>query len=255
MSDKVLGLDLSDYRKNVPLKTAKQQGVRFVINKATQGTNIVHETNEIYRKECKALGLPFGNYMYWKFNRDAKAQALFYLEHMGEVQFPPIVDFERYYNCADSSNTKPIVSVQANLNHLKIVLNILEEETGIKPMIYTNYASWNVLAGNSPMILEYPLWVASWRLYGEPYLPKPAVDYKLHQYTANYQIAGYYRGVDANKFNGNEAAFEQYVAQFTEQPEAPGKQWVVTTELLKGGDSNISLLNPGDPVVVKVSEV
>ena len=260
MTDKVLGLDLNDYRKDVPLKVAKQQGVRFVINKATQGTTILHVTNEIYRRECKALGLPYGNYMYWRFVVDAVAQVEYYLEHIGEVQFPPIVDVERLFNTRPGTKTQPVVSVLANRNHLGTVLSELEKRTGIKPMIYTNYATWFYLFDNWRAILNYPLWVANWRAFGDPYMPKPAVNYDLHQYTNNYKVAGYYKGVDANWFNGNEAAFEQYVAKYEAlwrpgTPPPSEKKTVVTLETLKSGDSHISLLEPGDFVKVEVSEI
>jgi GH25 family lysozyme M1 (1,4-beta-N-acetylmuramidase) len=247
MSDKVLGLDLNDYRKGVPLKTAKSQGVRFVLNKATQGATIVHETNEIYRRECKALGLAFGNYMYWKFANDAVRQVNHYLEHMGEVQFPPIFDVERIGNRKPGTNL-PLVSVQANRNHLKVCLDHCEEKLGLKPMIYTNWATWRHLFADWDLILDYPLWVANWRLYGEPLLPVPAVNYVIHQFTSNYKVAGYYKGVDANWFNGSEAAFEKYI-----MPEK--KQFFVTVDVAKGGDSNLFLLGKGDSVKVEVQEL
>jgi lysozyme len=262
MTDNVLGLDLNDYRKGVPLKTAKQQGVRFVINKATQGTSIVHETNEIYRGRCANLGLPFGNYMYWKFAGDAGAQARFYVKHIGKVQFPPIVDVERYGNVKTGTSTVPIVSIQANRNHLKIVLNEIERLTGVKPMIYTNWASWKYLFGNWSLILDHPLWVANWRLTGSPTLPVPATKWYIHQYTSSYKIEGYYRGVDANWFNGNETAFEKYIQVYDELWNPPPPPPPVTTksfasvEVMKGGNSSIYLLDqPGDYVKIQYNEV
>lgn len=214
--DYTLGIDLNDYRKNVPLKTAKQQGVRFVINKATEGTeagpNWLHSTLEIYRAESKQLGLPFGAYHYWRFAFDAVAQAEYYCKHLGEVQFRPIIDCERINNRAAGGG--PIVSVQANINHLRVVCEKVYEITGVKPMIYTNWATWNELFGNTTWFNDngYELWVASYRLYA-PYMPKGWGTWKLWQFTSAYKIAGYYRGVDGNYFNGNEAAFEAYIAQ------------------------------------------
>ena len=58
--DFVEGLDLNRYRPGVDIKTAKQQGIRFIITKATQGTTIYDPEYENYRDESKAKGLPFG---------------------------------------------------------------------------------------------------------------------------------------------------------------------------------------------------
>jgi GH25 family lysozyme M1 (1,4-beta-N-acetylmuramidase) len=265
MSDKVLGLDLNDYRKGVPLRQAKSQGVRFVINKATEGTesswNLVHDTLEVYRAECESLGLPFGAYLYWRFKYDAHEQAMFYLKHLGKVQFPPIVDVERINNVEYGTKTVPIVSIQANRNHLKVVLDTIEQETGMKPMIYTNWATWRHLFGDWDLIQEYPMWVANWRWSGEPLLPVPAVTYVLHQFTSQYKVIGYYRGVDANWFNGNEAEFERYIQTYDEMwnppppPPEGGTQFVSGEIIRANGNSELFILNKGDQLCLKVEQL
>jgi GH25 family lysozyme M1 (1,4-beta-N-acetylmuramidase) len=242
--DKVLGIDLNDYRKGVPLRQAKQQGVRFVINKATEGTesgwNLVHDTLEIYRADAKLLGLPFGAYLYWRFQFDAVEQAEFYCKHLGKVQFRPIVDCERTNN--RGSGGGPIVSTQANINHLRVVCEKIFEITGVKPMIYTNWATWKELFGNSTWFADngYELWVASygwWRT--SPLMPIGFAAWRLWQWTSAYKIEGYYRGVDGNWFNGNDAAFEAYIAQIAKlwnpepepEPEPP-IEWTYQLALL-----------------------
>jgi GH25 family lysozyme M1 (1,4-beta-N-acetylmuramidase) len=256
--DKVLGLDLNRYRIGVPLKQAKKQGARFIICKATEGLNWVDPAYKAYQEQSKKVGLPFGGYMYWRFNADAVKQAEFFLENLGAVQFPPIVDVERINNTKKGSKTKPIVSVQANVNHLKVVLNVIEEKSGVRPMIYTNYASWNYLFGNHPMIQDHPLWVANWRKSGEPYLPKPAKDWELHQFTANYRVDGYPRGLDANWFNGDEEKFEDFVDYYSDKGDVGEDDKVAsfaTVTIKKKGTSSISVLLPGDEVIIKVEKL
>ena len=211
MSDNVLGLDLSRYREGVPLKTAKQQGVRFILTKCSEGTAYTDPEYFRYQADSAAKGLPFGGFLYWRFIFEAVAQAKYYcsklLEH-GAVQFPPIVDVERLYNVKEGTTDQVLVSVQANRNHLQIVLNVIEEELGVKPMIYTNYESWRVLMGNWDIWDEYELWVANWRTIGAPLLPLPAKAWKVHQWTNAYKVEGYTRGLDADWYNGNEGDFE-----------------------------------------------
>jgi lysozyme len=263
MTDNVLGLDLNDYRKGVPLRQAKRQGVRFVINKATEGTadgwHVVHQTLEVYRKECELIGLPFGAYHYWRFIHDAVKQAQFYCEHLGEVQFRPIIDVERINN--RRSGGGPLVSVQANINHLRIVLNTVEDITGVKPMIYTNWATWNELFGNTDVFAkeDYELWVAN---YGRtsPWLPTGFNDWVLWQWTSAYQIDGYYRGVDANYFNGNEEAFESYIADIVKlwRPEIvpPAGEVIVTGSILRAnGNEDLFVLGKGDSIQLRVEQL
>jgi lysozyme len=258
VSDFVLGLDLNDYRKGVPLRQAKRQGVRFVINKATEGTTLVHETNEIYRGESADLGLPFGNYMYWRFIFDAVEQAKFYLEHMGKIQFRPIIDVERINNRRTGGG--PLVSVQANINHLRIVADTIEEECGIKPMLYSNWATWNELFGNTSAFDDLEKWVAN---YGRPspWLPNNWDDWRLWQWTSSYYIDGYGRGVDGDWFNGNEGEFEAYIAALDKlwnpaPPEPPSAVLIVTGSILRAnGNEELFVLSDGDELRLRVEKI
>lgn len=261
MTDYVLGVDLNDYRKGVPLKTFKQQGGRFVINKATEGTSLVHETLEIYRAEAASKNLPFGAYIYWRFIYDAAEQAEYYCEKLGKVQLPPIVDVERYFN--RNSNGSPIVSVQANKNHLKVVLDTIENKLNFKPMIYTNWATWNEQFGNWDLIKDYDLWVAN---YGRPspWLPEPAENWVLWQFTNAYYIDGYSRGVDGNYFNGNEGEFEAQLQSWDEiwnpppppPPPPPSENTFVSGSILRvNGDEELFVLSEGDEIRLKVEKI
>jgi GH25 family lysozyme M1 (1,4-beta-N-acetylmuramidase) len=227
-----------------------------LLSKCTEGTAWVDGTYTGYQAEAKAKNLPFGGYVYWRFVIDAVKQAEHFVDSLGTVQFPPIVDVERVNNTKAGSKIHPIVSQSANVNHLRIVLNEIERLTGVKPMIYTNYASWYYLFGNHPMILDYELWVANWRSYGEPLLPKPATTWKVHQFTASYKVDGYTPGLDANWFNGNEAKFAAQLEVWDKlwNPGGPDpSENVVTVEFVKDGTSEIQLLNPGDSLQIKVN--
>lgn len=210
MADNVLGLDLSHHRAGVPIRIAKKQGVRFIISKCTEGTTHLDSTYEDYKLETKNKYLPFGSFMYWRVIYDAVGQAEWYAKKIGKTDFPPIVDVERYLNRVYGTNT-PLRPISTNRNHLRIVLNVIEEKTGRKPMIYTNFASWRCLMGDAEFINEYECWVASWGRY-PPYLPVPLKKWRIQQFTNVYKVEGYTRGVDANWFNGDEADFEKWLA-------------------------------------------
>lgn len=261
MSDKVLGLDLNHYRPDVPLKTAKAQGVRFIIGKCSEGLTYVDPTYHAYKERSKNYRLPFGGYLYWRYIFDPIAQAKFFVKTLGTTEFRPIVDVERINNTKAGSKTAPIVSINANRRHLLTVLETIEADTGVKPMVYTNWATWRHLFGDWDIFGEngYELWVANWRLYGEPLLPVPAEDWKLHQFTSIYKVAGYYKGVDANWFNGNEAEFESYIAEIDQlwnPSDQPEKGQFVTVSILKGDNEQLFVLTePNDSVVVRLEEL
>ena len=219
MVDRVLGVDLNHYRPNVPLKQAKIQGVRFIIGKASEGLSWVDETYEPYKLESKNKNLPFGGYGYWRVIYDAAGQAAHLVKTLGETELPPIVDVERINNVVYGTNT-PLRPQSYMVNHLRIVLNEVERLSDRKPIIYTNYNSWNILTGNHPMINEYEVWVAN---YGRlvPYLPIPLKLWRLWQFTSTYKIIGYSRGVDAIWFNGNEAEFETWLKSMQPLPPPP----------------------------------
>ena len=221
MADNVLGIDVNRYRVGVPLKQAKIQGVRFVIGKCSEGLSHVDFTYEDYKLESKNKSLPFGGYMYWRVVYDAAKQAKHFVDTLGETEFPPIVDVERYNNVYYGTN-RPLRSIGANVNHLRIVLNEIERLTDRKPMIYTNFGSWQTLTGSHSMVNEYEAWVASW---GQnriaPYMPVPLKEWKVWQWTNIYKVAGYYRGLDANWFNGNEADFAAWLESMKPQPPPP----------------------------------
>ena len=216
-NDFTLGVDLNRYRVDVPLKTVKQQGGRFVIGKATEGTNWLDPSYKPYQMEAKNKDLPFGGYMYWRVIYDAVKQAKWYVDNLGDTEFPPIVDVERINNVKYGTNI-PLRTHQQNINHLSIVLNEIERLTDREPMIYTNAYSWSVLTGNHPLILEYEAWVAN---YGRllPYLPIPLKQWVLWQFTSTYKVAGYAKGIDANWFNGNEAEFAAWLK--SKNPQIP----------------------------------
>ena len=215
--EKTLGLDLNRYRDGVPIKIAKQQGVRFLLGKATEGTTWLDPTYKPYQLEAKNKFLPFGGYMYWRVIYDAVKQAKWYVDNLGDTEFPPIVDVERINNVKYGTNI-PLRTHQQNINHLSIVLNEIERLTDREPMIYTNAYSWSTLTGNNALINQYEAWVAN---YGRttPYLPKPLTKWVLWQFTSTYKIAGYYRGVDGNWFNGNEAELAAWLK--SKSPQIP----------------------------------
>lgn len=221
LADYVIILDLNRYRQGVSIRTAKQQGVRGIICKTTQGIAPPHPdqipTYEHYRDETKARGLSFGGYHYWDASKDPIAQAQhFYDVAGGQLDFLPGFDVEKYGN--ENVLPQPVAAqhIQATANEI-ISLFASDYAPGmIDVMLYTNRDSWQVLTGNSAIIKDYELWVASWTTLSTPVLPIGVDDWLLWQYTNQYVVEGYDKGIDANRFKGNEGQFEDYIKSLKE---------------------------------------
>jgi lysozyme len=241
--DLVAGIDLSHWRPDVPIKTAKQQGVRFVITKATQGTNFYDDLYEHYRDETKGKGLAFGAFHYWDAKSKPGDQARYFYDHVrDDIDLLPILDVEKYYN-------EGVLSQAAAAQHIYDTLMAIQEFFGRPAMIYTNYNSWNVLTGNSPIIAGFALWVASWG-GSQPTMPVGANEWVIWQYTNNYQIEGYPKGVDGNRFNGNEAAFEEYLRSINNgEPPPPEHDHADIYERLEALEASVDNLETEAPYV------
>ena len=234
--DLVEGLDLNRYRPGVDIKTAKQQGIRFIITKATQGTTIYDPEYENYRDEAKAKGLPFGAYCYWQAGVDPIAQAQYFFDHVGnDIDLLPILGVEKYGN-------QGVLSQSAAAQHIHDTLLEIERLFERAAMIYTNRDSWQVLTGNSPIIKEFALWAASWTTSSTPVLPIGAVTWVIWQYTNNYRVEGYSKGIDGNRFNGNEGEFEEYVASLNGDEPQPEHDHAEILERLDRLDSELVIV-------------
>lgn len=210
------GIDLSDHRPGVNIKTAKQEGNRFIITKATQGDYLVHETYPGYRDETKAKGLAFGAFHYWDAHVSPTAQAEYFFGHVGDdLDLLPVWDIEKYGN---SGVLEPTTAAQQISDGLQATADLF----GRNPMIYTSRWHWQELTNNSPIIAAYPLWVASWTTASSPTLPVGATDWVFWQYTNQYRLPDYDKGLDGDRFNGNEGDFEEYLRLINgQQPTEP----------------------------------
>ena len=206
LTDWCLGIDVSKWRPGLDVKLAKQAGVRYIFAKVTQGTDIYDSAYEYYRDECKAKSMVFGGFHYWEADADPYKQAKWFYDHAGnDLTLPPVLDVEKYGN-------EGKLTQEAAAQHILDTLLAIEELFGVKPIIYTSYYMWQYLTGDSPIISGYDVWVANWTNASAPKLPAHVTTWLFWQYTNSFVIPGASQTYDGNRFNGNEGAFEDYVA-------------------------------------------
>ncbi len=183
-------LDVSHWMGKGNLETAQAQarsrGVELaaIVYKATDFTATgssawVDSTASHYHTEANRLGIKNGAYHWLQPKVDPTVQARYYLDKWyskNETDLPPVLDFEdRNYN-----------TVSDYLWRSQVWLEVVERETGRKPIVYTGNIIGDVLQDKKAEFLSrYPLWLA----WYSRYLPKPPAPWRNYGWGA-WQYSG-----------------------------------------------------------------
>lgn len=150
----VKGVDVSHYQGEIDWEHFREQGIDFAFIKATEGSSLVDERFEENREGAKAAGLYAGAYHFFSFDSTPASQAEHFIATVGDLSgsLPPVVDIEFYGDKRKNPPEKAYV-----VSGLRELLEALEEEYGVKPIIYTTYTVYNRYIRNA--FQEYPLWI------------------------------------------------------------------------------------------------
>lgn len=148
------GVDVSHYQGEIDWQQIREQGVDFAFIKATEGSSYVDERYEENRKNAREAGLYIGAYHFFSFDSPAASQAEHFIATAGEMSgaLPPVVDIEYYGDKRENPPEKAQV-----VSGLQELLDALETEYGVKPVIYTTYTVYNEYIRNG--FQEYPFWI------------------------------------------------------------------------------------------------
>lgn len=189
------GIDVSDFQPSVDWSAvAHDAAVGFVYAKATEGTDYTASTFAANHDGCKAQGIAFGAYHYFRPYADPNAQAQHFLTVIDgyEGQLLPAVDVE----------VTDAVAAATVLARLATFIRDVETTLGGKRMvIYTGYAFWQNTMGGSDDFAGHPLWLAEYNGDAAPTLPDGWQTWALWQFTDAAQVAGIGRGVDMSRTN------------------------------------------------------
>jgi lysozyme len=190
-TDYVQGIDVSHFQQNVDWQKVKKAGIAFAFAKATDGTTFVDPAFEANWSRIKAGGLIRGGYHFFRADQDPVVQANHFLQitKIAIGDMPPVIDVEMTSN---SDDAKLVDGVSAWLDKV-------EQETGIKPMIYTLASFWNAHLNNQ--FGSYPLWVANYGVTS-PKVPAGWTNWNFWQHSQGGTIDGVTGNVDMNHFNG-----------------------------------------------------
>lgn len=148
------GVDVSHYQGEIDWQQIREQGVDFAFIKVTEGSSYVDERYEENRENAREAGLYIGAYHFFSFDSPAASQAEHFIATAGDLSgaLPPVVDIEYYGDKRENPPEKAQV-----VSGLQELLDALETEYGVKPVIYTTYTVYNEYIRNG--FQEYPLWI------------------------------------------------------------------------------------------------
>jgi lysozyme len=193
------GIDVSRYQQRISWEAVKAMKVNevklgFAFIKATEGNSNIDPFFKRNWTKAKEAGIVRGAYHFFIPWKDGRTQAENFI---GQVELqsgdlPPVLDIEK-------AGKTPAKKLREEAQEW---LSILEEQYGVKPIIYTNAEFYKkYLQGHFD---DYPLWVAH---YLQPHQPRIERDWHFWQHSEQGRVNGILSRVDFNVFNGDSLRF------------------------------------------------
>ena len=191
----VRGIDISHYQERVNWEKLRNASmgdapVSFVFIKATEGEKLFDDNFNRNFANAKRNDIIRGAYHFFVPGVDPRKQADFYLKiaQLEPGDLPPVLDIEK----------KGDLTPQQLRRDVKLWLDIVEKEYGVKPILYTGYR-FKMDYLNTPEFDAYPYWIAHYYVEKLAYKGK----WTFWQHTDCGKVSGIKGFVDCNIFNGS----------------------------------------------------
>lgn len=184
------GIDVSHHNGKIDWEKVKSEcpDLKFVYIKCTEGATYVDPEFKVNAKAARVQGFNVGAYHYFRMTSSAHDQFDNFKKHLDKVDFNliPMVDIETN----DGKNRRELQ------DSLRVLINLLEKEYGVKPMLYgTNFSYYKYCA---PEFNEYPKYIGR---YADR---APSIEYSgnytVWQYSESGNINGIPKPVDLCRF-------------------------------------------------------
>lgn len=189
------GIDISHYQGEIDWNQLDEAliercPVRFIVIKATEGTNNLDESFKENFFKVRDNGFIRGAYHFWSTKSTAADQAEYFLKnvHLEDGDLPPILDVEKKGNISNAQFKKDILTW----------LHIVEKAYNVKPIIYTYY-KFKMQYLNDKIFDQYPYWIAHYYVDSIEYKGK----WKFWQHTDAGRLPGIKGYVDFDIYNGS----------------------------------------------------
>ena len=192
-----VGVDVSAHQAEIDMNTLKEQNIEFIYIKATEGSTWQDDRFADNWENAKKAGLLSGAYHFFSYDSEGRSQAENFIKTVGpdlKGRLLPVVDVEYYGDKEQNPPEKTEV-----VKELRIYLKMIEDEYGVKPLIYTRSDIYEkYLKGEFD---EYKKWMSSvYTPLGWNYKD----DWYIWQYLNRGELAGYTGGekyIDLNVLN------------------------------------------------------
>lgn len=192
-----IGVDVSSYQANINMNKLKKQDIKFIYIKATEGSKTQDDRFAENWENAKNAELLSGAYHFFSYDSEGKTQAENFIKTVGKDikgRLIPAVDVEYYGDKEQNPPSKEVV-----VRELKVFLEMVEKEYGIKPLIYTRTEIYNkYIKGEFD---EYKKWISS---FYTPLSWNYKDDWYIWQYLNKGELEGYTGGekyIDLNILN------------------------------------------------------
>lgn len=203
-SDFISGVDVSSYQGDIDWKTLSSQNIGFAFIKATEGSSYVDPCFDTNWSRAVDTGLRIGAYHFFSFESSGEKQAELFCNTVAPVDnmLPPAVDVE-YYGRFKSEKDLNVSDVK---RELRILVDLLTDKYGMKPVIYATRETYDVFIKND--FDDCDLWFRS--VYSS--IPDE-IECTFWQYSNRHRLDGYdgkESYIDMNVFCGSGAEFSVY---------------------------------------------
>lgn len=243
------GIDVSRWQGEINWGNVAAAGYRFAVIRASIGNYYTDPRFYVNWEGAKEVGLLVSAYHVLVPDRPADSQTEHLLDTLDgrRSDIPLVLDVELSRGVSPEEITAT----------LQTCADLIEEEDGRKPVIYTARWFWDFNVLDEPNWIEYDLWVAHYGV-DAPSLPSSWDEWRFWQYSDQGQVPGISGAADLNWFNGSYEDLLEYVdvEPPVDEGPPPGLKARVTVERLslRGGPGmnygDVGHLYEGD--VVKV---
>jgi lysozyme len=243
------GIDVSRWQGEINWEQVAAAGYRFAVIRATVGNYYTDYQFYVNWDRAREAGLLISAYHVVAPERPADSQMERFFDALNDrsSDLPLVLDVELSREVSPADITACV----------KACADLVEDEDGCKPMIYTARWFWDRNIVDDPSWKDYDLWVANYGVEA-PSLPGSWDEWVFWQYSDHGQVPGIHAATDLNWFNGGYDELLDYVDSEPVVDEMPltglKARVVVETLTLRSGPGmnygDVGCLQEGDLVGV-----
>jgi lysozyme len=183
------GIDVSHHQGEIDweklfVKERYDTIIHFVYCKATEGSDHLDTQWKKNRAELQRLNIPNGAYHFFSPQTEPRPQAAHFLAHWkkSDLDLPPVLDVE-----SEGFSDEDLIA------KMKIWLKVVEDKTGMRPIIYTSLNFFETKFIND--FKNYKFWIAAYSRKPECIDDSRIIHW---QYSEAGELPGFAEKVDLN---------------------------------------------------------